>query len=129
MREIKFRGLDIGGREWVYGDLIHYESGQAAIFSRQLSRYGYEATEISRRTLIKPDTIGQYTELKDMNNREVYEGDILRDIDTGQVTRVAYNAPSFILADNKRFFYWSFCVDAKEVIGNIHENPELLNTD
>jgi hypothetical protein len=49
MPEIKFRGINVINKKWVYGDLVQYESGERAIFSDKLSQYGYEATEISRR--------------------------------------------------------------------------------
>lgn len=68
----------------------------------------------------------QSTGLKDRDGKEIYEGDILRDSDTGNVKQVIYNAPPFVLVDEKRYFYWNYHADEYEVIGNIYENPELL---
>ena len=40
MRTIKFRGKNLYNNEWIFGDLIQYESGEMAIFSKKLSQYG-----------------------------------------------------------------------------------------
>lgn len=45
-RTIKFRGKNLYNNEWIFGDLIQYESGEMAIFSNKLSQYGCEATEM-----------------------------------------------------------------------------------
>lgn len=124
MREIKFRGKRLDNGEWVYGDL-HIRTPFPHIHSE--IDYG--------RVNIDPHTIGQFTGLHDKNGKEIYEEDIvvlrrrtknLGDIQTiewcshvAAFTRVTDGDDAHTISAADMALY--------EVIGNIHDNPELLN--
>ena len=131
MREILFRGKN-EHRGWIYGDLRNYEkSGAKAIFSHDLLH----------RVEVDPSTVGQFTGLTDKNGKKTFEGDIGRykQVDGAKrngkpitcIGKVVYNVKtaSFAIESKdetgcKYFDY--FPIKDFEVIGNIHDNPELL---
>lgn len=125
MRTIKFRGKDLKTGKWVYGDL-HILCDEPHIHTEP-SHFPYAG----RRYFINPETIGQFTSLFDRNKKEIYEGDILRiNDDEKGVIEVRFVRGVFA-------FLWNGDLDDEmpinapthewaEVIGNIHDNPELL---
>lgn len=132
MRQIKFRGLTEGGT-CVYGDLINYENGRKAIIGRQLSAPGYLSVEGARISPVKAETIGQYTGLKDVNGVEIYEGDLVKKDDDKFIKCgvISFIHGCWMVAskDGDRYFNLHWYLRQAEVIGNIHQNRELLEGD
>ena len=135
MREILFRGKRLDNGEWVYGSLLQVEhedgSFTTAIFHKKDA--GGDAE-------VSPSTVGQYTGLKDKNGKRIFEGDIVAqnwydhdepsDDSFGEVVFCEYDC-SFSVMDIQKdgiiplgrchAYHWEV-----EVIGNIHDNSELL---
>jgi uncharacterized phage protein (TIGR01671 family) len=123
MREIKFRGKTQDGK-WVYGDLIHSGTDTIAILE-------LDAPCLELVADVVPDTIGQFTGFKDDDGKDVYEGDVVVERDFSFVSKphvvkydASYGAFKFFGSDNGFLLSLDF-LDMK-VIGNIHDNPNLL---
>ncbi|EIU5758754.1 TPA: hypothetical protein LTU78_002748 [Listeria monocytogenes] len=137
MREIEFRGKAIHPNSleqivgsWAYGGIFENK-----IISRNLdmdSHYHGFISEIE----IDLKTIGQYTGLKDKNGKKIFEGDIVEiieidafgNLDWNRLKgKVMFSEGAWLVTDSGSFAIplWSEINEIK-VIGNIHENPELL---
>jgi uncharacterized phage protein (TIGR01671 family) len=131
MREIKFRGKRVDNGEWVYGDLG---------FDGFRRPYIHNLDDGEQCFSVIPETVGQFTGLRDKNGREIYEGDIvdlgpLGDADVTMGTVIiewSDKEAGFMLRPLKirhegvdgQWTGWS--IENWEVIGNIYENPELV---
>ncbi|MDT3417114.1 hypothetical protein QO009_003009 [Brevibacillus aydinogluensis] len=128
-REIEFRGKAIteNGIEclpkWVYGNLIVANNGDCFITQWTRTVVG-EYRKITYQVI--PETVGQFIGLRDKNGRKIYEGDI--DGTDGVNMYVAFEDGEYGLKYKKGDRYFDNCInwDQCEIIGNIHENPELL---
>lgn len=128
MREIKFRGKRLDNGEWLYGSLLvsHFKDDKKErYFITQFSgNYTFEHE-------VDPATVGQYTGLKDKNGKEICEGDILLD-ESGTYAVVGYSMGAFYVDFGEGFDlqYFAECIhEICEVVGNIHDDPELLKTE
>lgn len=139
MREILFRGKRIDNGEWVEGGIVH----QTDFYGDSIDRYfiidGTETDDvIGPAYQVDPSTISEFTGLTDKNGKKIFEGDILQiyegSEDDGYKIREVYSYRGVLCVDyetsewdfNALAFLDSDNVFTFEVIGNIHDNPELL---
>ena len=137
MRTIKFRGKRLYGSGWVYGDLIHENNGKVAI-KTNLNTWGENDDTIEpfgEYVLVKPYTVGQYTGIIDKNGKEIYEGDIItksHGIRSSRHMVLYYPYTASFIAQLVGTYNCSSISQGwifeylKVVVGNIHDNPELL---
>lgn len=123
-REILFRGKCLDNGEWVYGDLNHFSDGRAAIADSEQDWF-----------LIDPATIGQYTGFKDRNGTPIFEGDIADHVYQAYPSRFFNRGIIFYDEEHARFAHMlqsmnpelgRITTEAWEVVGNIHDNPDLI---
>ena len=127
MREILFRGKCKNDNEWLYG--FPYVTRKNAVkINWYCSEFG------SMRTYeVDPETVGQYTGLTDKNGKKIFEGDLIRSTETGETAIVQW------FSEHSAFMIWcktsnqvGFLYECEksiiEVIGNIHDNPEILKS-
>ena len=131
MREILFRGKVINNKvregQFVYGSYTEWGNIQSVITEKG----GYFENHAHE---VDPLTVGQYADKNDIHENKIFEGDIIQTTweikKTGSVMKgiVEFNNSAFSIlwndADYGRISLWR--VDDIEVIGNIYDNPELL---
>lgn len=132
MREILFRGKPLGKLhgKFIYGSLGVIDTDLCAIYHYYC--FEFKADEMQ---LVDIGTVGQYTGLKDKNGNKIFEGDIVERLWLGEkhIYRIYYDndIASFIGKDIYGLNFTTFDYDACEfeVIGNIYDNPELLEVE
>lgn len=126
MRTIKFRGISICEGRWIFGDLFRTD------LDGDVSIQFYNEEDGWMTAAVSPKTVGQFTGVTDINGREIYEGDIVRVRVTNERfkknPRFSNGVVTFCNYDGG----WTNGCDFRflprkmEVIGNIHDNPELM---
>ena len=140
MREIWFRGKRIDNSEWIEGYVL--KLGKESFSDPE--RYGIAVRggipligsgvcynlKIDE---VDPETVGQYTGLTDKNGKRIFEGDIVKTDKFSEPNKqyiIKYDLQfgAFIGQDRYNLYFVTFDGDSGEfeVIGNIHDNPELL---
>lgn len=127
MREIIFRGKRVDNGEWVEGfyvlDPQADEGKESQIYYTNEHPCGCALVPFA----VIPETVGQYTGLTDKNGKKIFEGDILKF--EGQIGVLFYNEKfskfMFQVKNSFACYQLDYTCDF-EVVGNIHDNPELL---
>lgn len=131
MREILFRGKRLGDGEWVDGSLFIDDKGE-----KHEILIGY----VNYRVLweVDPDTVGQHTGLTDKNGKRIFEDDIVcicyedsNGVKYREIRKVFYDSEDCRWYPLSWEEHCDFCdnwteIQSLEVIGNIHDNPELI---
>lgn len=153
MREILFRGKRIGSELWEYG---FFTTGEHFLGERGKGKTYILDQKCPMFSEIVPETVGQSTGLADINGKMIFEGDILKvktlwhaefsqhEIGIGRIVKQEtywtvewkdYNAESgfFVFGVDRRWhkpLTWSRLYNAEaEVVGNIHDNPEIIKNE
>jgi len=133
-REFEFRGRDIVSGQFVNGDLEYNRKGDVTKIHTYYSDGSY-ATAFK----VDPNSVGEYTGLKDRNGKKIYEGDIVMEVRSKWLGQIDWrkNGGFFYILEP---CYSNFGVKPYsvvplgeleffhrlEVIGNIHDNPEII---
>lgn len=123
-RIFKFRGKDVFTDIWKYGDLVHNQKVTTTGLEPRTMVGGYE---------VKEETVSQYTEVNDCDDKEIYENDILKYVGDKSIKEhykvVVYYKGSYFLRNIKTYrdtllldFYVNEKLSKWKIIGNIFDN-------
>lgn len=123
MRSSEFRGKGLYKKKWLYGGLIVDGKGNAAIANLVILN-NCNTAEVD---LVDPDSVGEYTGMKDRNQRKVFEHDILKD-GMGSIGIIIHTDGMFAVdfGEGIELQELTETLEVCEVIGNIHDNPDLI---
>lgn len=138
MRETIFRGKRVDNGEWVEGFLFQYRAGQVGIGQIKMNtkithpdgnfkEWDYINVYNLCCPKVIPETVGQYTGYTDDYAKKIFEGDILRVLSTNCYGNdLCYTLTLYDMTDSVEMERINTANEVK-VIGNIHDNPELLD--
>ena len=122
MREILFRGQRKDNEEWIEGYYVRLGEHHCILTGKLDITKGFP---IFVHYEVLPETVGQYTGLTDKNDKKIFEGDIVKH--NKMIYEIAYFTENSRFAGRRTKVLMSlFPLGNSEVIGNIHDNPELL---
>lgn len=131
-REILFRGKAINrdngyhrtaykNGDWVYGLVTQlYDERYENLPAEMINIDGVSGIEVDYKT------VGQYTGLNDKRGVKIFEGDILKFKSGNYVVKWCNDHSKFLQVDRQFSRELFVCIEGSEVIGNIHDNPELM---
>lgn len=150
MREILFRGKSIPSGEWVYGVPVPVEINSYPTGRIELVRsHGYDELDglsvLSDDDEVHPETVGQYVGFTDIFGKKIFEGDIVKFRHGGEFSYRGMYYRNYVVEfvntyvtygirlRNKSIFFpfkdSTACMHDAKVIGNIYDNPELLEVE
>ena len=122
-----FRGKEKDSGKWIYGDLRHISDGHGGYILCIVDNINGRNNDVTGVEVI-PETVGQCTGSMDKNRTKIFEGDIVQAFTrygTKHIYPIKYRNGTFWFGN----WNWIEFLDRfqfREVIGNIHDNPELL---
>lgn len=133
IREVIFRGKRTYNGKWVEGSLVVTSQGGAYIISTVEDKRDATVLVNQCSLNVDPETVGQYTGLTDKNGKRIFEGDIVRyDVNYHDMV-ISYDVENWggwlyeDMDDNMQAYsIYEFCLKDIAVVGNIHDNPEIL---
>jgi uncharacterized phage protein (TIGR01671 family) len=120
MREIKFRGIAVSDDKFCYGFLTKNQEGGCYIGFHGFYSDAYKFQ------LVRVNSVGQFTGLRDKNSVDIYEDDLVQ-INDNVIGVITYQDVGFVIKTTQgEILDIMQYLDIIVVIGNIHQNPELL---
>ena len=123
-RIVKFRGKRLTDGKWIYGDFFR-NRGLAFITTDEIVENPLASWQDYN---VDPDTVGQFTGIYDRKGSEIYEGDIVRtSVSKNGIALVEWHCEhAAFVVHMKGSDQWYHLYKGYEKIGNIHDNPFLL---